>query len=74
MGLTTHNHNLKGDTMKTETYQFTTARQLRDFLNQFKATDLDTVYLESCGGSGITVDYDEQPLTDGSIVISMEFK
>ena len=52
-----------------ETFQFANAADLRDFLNQFKTTDLETVNLQkSNGDEGISILYETESLTDGSEV------
>jgi len=47
-----------------ETYTFTDAAALRDWLNQFSDKDLSTVYF----GDVLTLHYDEETLSDGSKV------
>tara|TARA_R110001632_G_scaffold211279_1_gene336688 strand:- start:858 stop:1235 length:378 start_codon:yes stop_codon:yes gene_type:complete len=54
-----------------ETLQFTTAADLRDWLNALKTTDLSTVYVESNSGSVLTLEFEEETLTDGSKVNNM---
>ena len=48
-------------------YQFTTAKELRDFLNGFNDTDLSTIYTENTGGSDyITLTIQNNDMGDGS--------
>ena len=54
-----------------ETFNFETAADLRDYLNAFKTTDLSTVYVESNSGSVLTLEFEEETLTDGSKVNNM---
>ena len=58
-----------------ETYQFTTAQELKDFLNQFTDKDLREVYLETPQELDfITVDYIEKDMGDESTVVNLKFR
>ena len=53
----------------TEHFQFTDAAGLRDWLNQFKDTDLHAVYFRDTHGNDyITIHYETEVLSDGSEV------
>jgi hypothetical protein len=55
-----------------ETFTFTNAKELRDWLNHFKETDLSTVYLyDSNGLEYFTLSWEEETLTDGSKTYNM---
>ena len=47
-------------------FEFSDAGELRDWLNQFKETDLSTVYLQSDRSNHLTLHWQEETLTDGS--------
>lgn len=51
-----------------ESYQFTTLAELRDWLNQFKSTDLDAVWIECNDKDYINLRYITHRLSDGSEV------
>ena len=52
-----------------ETFQFTDAAALRDWLNGFKETDLSVVNIvDNNGCDYLTVHWEEETLTDGSLV------
>ena len=56
--------------MTNETFTFETLGELRDFLNTFKTTDLDTYYFNS--SDYITLALIESPMGDGSSVTNVE--
>ncbi len=52
-----------------ETFTFTNAKELRDWLNDLKETDLSTVYLYGSDGLEFSLLFlEEETLTDGSKV------
>ena len=53
--------------MKTERYTFNNLGDLRDWLNQFKATDLNVV-LPGGEADFVTMHWETETLTDGSEV------
>lgn len=64
---------LKNITFK-EIYSFENAAELRDFLNQFKKTDLEAVDLHNRDGAEhITITYETETLTDNSEVSDIYF-
>ena len=54
-------------------FEFSDAGELRDWLNQFKETDLSTVYLQSDRSNHLTLHWQEETLTDGSKVNNIKF-
>lgn len=50
----------------TETFQFKSLEELRDFLNRFKSTELSTILPESA--NWFVLDWIEERLSDGSLV------
>jgi len=54
-------------------FEFSDASELRDWLNQFKETDLSTVYLQSDRSNHLTLLWQEETLTDGSKVNNIKF-
>ena len=51
-----------------ETFNFENAEQLRDFLNLFKKTDLSSVRFKSENGSFLALTWEEETLSDKSVV------
>tara|TARA_A100001035_G_C27736162_1_gene479201 strand:+ start:766 stop:996 length:231 start_codon:yes stop_codon:yes gene_type:complete len=51
-----------------ETFNFENAEQLRDFLNMFKETDLASVLFKSENGSCLSLTWEEETLSDKSVV------
>ena len=51
-----------------ETFNFANAEQLRDFLNMFKETDLASVLFKSENGSCLSLTWEEETLSDKSVV------
>ena len=58
--------------MATDRYAFQTLGELRDWLNQFKETDLDTIHPD--GGDTFVLDWTTKALTDGSEVTDVYLK
>lgn len=56
-----------------ESYTFDTAADLRDWLNQFKTTDLDTVFFDA-PRDFIILNWLEETLSDGSKVYSIRIQ
>lgn len=50
-----------------ENYQLQTAEELREFLNNFKKTDLNGVYVQVAGSDYINIGWEEETLSDGSV-------
>jgi len=55
-----------------ETYHFSTAYELRKWLNQFKDTDLSRVTLSNGYCDYIGLKYEDSKTTDGYIVANIE--
>ena len=51
-----------------ETFNFENAEQLKDFLNLFKKTDLSSVRFKSENGSFLALTWEEETLSDKSVV------
>ena len=56
---------------ETESFTFLTAGELRDWLNMFKNTDLDTVYIEHGEANHLTFHREMEILSDGSKVFNI---
>jgi len=54
-------------------FEFSDAGELLDWLNQFKETDLSTVYLQNNHSDHLTFHWQEETLTDGSKVNNIKF-
>ena len=60
---------------ETEHFQFTDAAGLRDWLNQFRETDLHAVNLYDLHGNDyITIHYETEVLSDGSKANNIRFE
>ena len=57
-----------------ESFTFSSAGELRDWLNGFKLTELDTVNIETETGLPFVVRWELETLTDGSKVNNMVVK
>ncbi|MBT8448509.1 MAG: hypothetical protein KJO69_02410 [Gammaproteobacteria bacterium] len=55
-----------------ESYQFTDLKELRDFLNGFKDTDLSTIWPDE-SYAGVSLNLKERNLTDDSKVNDFKF-
>ena len=54
-----------------ERFAFNNAAELKTFLNGFKLRDLETVNIDTETGAPLVVSWEEEILTDGSIVNNM---
>jgi len=56
-----------------ETYHFTSAKELRDWLNLWNDKQLSTIWTEDSNGNEITIQWIENDLEDGSHTYDLRF-